>query len=143
LISLYWQASTELLVNAELGYLVLSRPHFTVMAKRRRAINSRQLSSPLALAAIHPYNTRCCKAIRTALFLQQHPNEPLLEVLQVLVDNSTLDVLSLVRLGCCSKACRSTAAALLENCAPFLLPNTVKLTASRYQERIKLQQTAI
>jgi hypothetical protein len=101
------------------------------MAKRRKGISGKPISSPLVLATLHPYDTRSGRAIRSALILPQQHDAPLLELLELLVENNSLDVLSLLCLGSCSKACRSAAASLLVNGAHFLLPNTVKLAAKK------------
>jgi hypothetical protein len=60
---------------------------------------------------------------------QQHVNAPLIDMLELLVDGGTLDVVSLVRLGSCSRLCRRTAAALLANSAALLLPAAVQQAA--------------
>jgi cation transport ATPase len=79
------------------------------------------------------------KTHRLAQALQQL-DEMLLDSVEFLVETGSLDVVSLVCLGSCSKAYRSAAAPLLEKRAMLLLPLTVKQAAASAQRRNKSKQ---
>jgi hypothetical protein len=64
-----------------------------------------------------------------ALGLQEQHKMNLLDLLELLVDQSSLDVLGLVCLCACSRASKSATTALLAQRAVFLLPSTVMQAA--------------
>jgi hypothetical protein len=74
-------------------------------------------------------NSQQEKAPRSAPASQEHQDAQLFDMLELLVDEGTLDALSLVRLGRCSKSSKSTAAALLVKRTAFLLPAAVQQAA--------------
>jgi hypothetical protein len=72
------------------------------MANRRKGVSSGTICSPLELATVQSPNSSNCGALRSVSAEQHQQHAPLLELLQLLVESRSLDVLTLMRLGCCS-----------------------------------------
>jgi hypothetical protein len=111
------------------------------MSKRRKgAGDGLGSSSPTAAgySSTKPSNAPGCAQA------EQNIVEHLLDITDILVDEGALDLLGLMRLGSCSKACSSATAALLEKRALVLLATAVKQSAVIENTSNKnLRQTSI